>query len=101
MMDFSQMAVSIDMQRQGASVMIRPHIENPTPVSLQYRMLVKQISVNGNSEINQAGDVQSGVAGNTVSLNIPEGADCRVHLEIYQHDTLIKAVDRSCSGLPG
>jgi hypothetical protein len=98
MMDVSQLAVSIDMQRTGAIVMIRPHIENPTPVSLQYRMVVQQSSASGNSGIHQEGEVHSGVLGNSVSLSMPSGATCQVHLEVFQNDTLLKAIDGSCGG---
>ncbi|MDB6143868.1 MAG: Uncharacterized protein JWP80_2912 [Pseudomonas sp.] len=98
MMDFSQLAVSIDMQRNGGVVIIRPHIENPTPVSLQYRMAVQQSSSSGNSGIHQQGDVQSGMPGNSVSLNMPAGATCQVHLEVFQNDTLLKTIDGSCGG---
>ncbi|MDB5983442.1 MAG: Uncharacterized protein JWQ69_4457 [Pseudomonas sp.] len=98
MMDFSQLAVSIDMQRDGGIVMIRPHIENPTPLSLHYRMAVQQSSSSGTSGIHQKGEVQSGVPGNSVSLSMPAGATCQVHLEVFQNDTLLKAIDASCSG---
>lgn len=98
MIDVSHLAVSIDMQRQGGIVMIRPHIESPTPVSLQYRMAVQQSSPSGNAGIHQEGEVQSGVPANSVSLNMPQGATCLVHLEVFQNDTLLKAVDGECSG---
>ncbi|WP_268799459.1 curli-like amyloid fiber formation chaperone CsgH [Pseudomonas huanghezhanensis] len=97
MMDFSQLAVSIDMQRNGSVVMIRPHIENPTPLSLHYRMAIKQSSSSGHSGINQDGEVQSGAPGNSVTLSMPEGATCQVHLEVFQNDTLLKSVEGSCS----
>lgn len=97
MMDFSQLAVSIDMQRDAGSVLIRPHIENPTPLSVQYRMAVQQSSASGTSGIHQQGEVQSGVPGNSVRLSMPAGATCQVHLEVFQNDTLLKAVDASCS----
>lgn len=97
MMDVSQLAVSIDMQRLGGVVIIRPHIENPTPLTLHYRMAVQQSSASGNAGMSQEGEVQSGVSGNSVSLNMPAGATCQVHLEIFQNDTLLKAIDGSCS----
>jgi hypothetical protein len=96
MMDFSQLAVSIDLQRDHGTVMIRPHIENPVPLSLQYRMAVQQVSASGTSGIHQQGDVQSGVPANSVRLTMPAGATCLVHLEVFQNDTLLKAVDASC-----
>jgi len=98
MMDFSQLGVSIEMQRSGAIVMIRPHIENPTPLSLQYRMTVRQNSSNGSAGISQQGEVQSGVSSNGVSLSMPEDATCQVHLEIFQNDTLLREIDSSCNG---
>ena len=101
MMDFSQLTVSIEMQRNAGIVMIRPHIENPTPLSLQYRMTVRQSSSNGSAGIRQQGEVQSGVSSNGVSLSMPEGATCQVHLEIFQNDTLLKEIDSSCSGPSG
>ena len=98
MMDVSQLAVSIDTQRHGAMVVIRPHIENPVPLTLQYRMTVSQKSVNGTSSINQQGDVQSGVLANSVSLNLPAGGTCQVHLQVFQENTLVKEVDSACEG---
>ena len=97
-MDFSQLGVSIEMQRSGAIVMIRPHIKNPTPLSLQYRMVVRQSSSNGSADISQNGEVQSGVASSAVSLSMPKDATCQVHLEIFQNDTLLREIDSSCSG---
>ena len=97
MMDFSQLAVTIDAQRHGAVVVIRPHIENPVPLTLQYRMTVQQSSANGTSSINQQGDVQSGVPANTVTLNMPADATCNVHLQVYRDNYLIKEVDSACS----
>lgn len=99
-MDFSQLAVSIDTQRHGAMVVIRPHIDNPFPLTLQYRMTVSQSSAHGTSSINQQGEVQSGVAGNSVSLNLPADGTCQVHLQVFQQDTLLKEVDGSCKGAP-
>lgn len=96
MIDFSQLAVSIDAERNGAIVMIRPHIENPQPLTLQYRLSVRQSSAGGESNINQQGDIQTGASANTISLNVPTGARCQVHLEIYQDAALVKAVDRAC-----
>ncbi len=98
MMDVSQLAVSIDIQRTDGIVMIRPHIENPTPVSLHYRMAVQQNSASGNAGIHQQGEVHSGVLGNSVSLSMPSGATCQVHLEVFENDTLLKAIDGSCGG---
>ena len=77
MMDVSQLAVSVDTQRHGAMVVIRPHIENPVPLTLQYRMTVSQKSV---------------------SLNLPAGGTCQVHLQVFQQDTLVKEVDSACGG---
>ncbi|MGV8917245.1 MAG: curli-like amyloid fiber formation chaperone CsgH [Pseudomonas sp.] len=101
MMDFSQLAVSIDTQRNGGVVMVRPHIENPTPLTLQYRMTVRQNSAGGTSSINQQGDIQSGVMSSSVTLSMPAGATCQVHLEVFEQDVLVKAVDGSCDGVVG
>lgn len=101
MMDFSQLAVTIDSQRNGAMVMIRPHIENPVPLTLQYRMTVSQRSVHGTSSINQQGDVRSGVPANSVSISLPSGAKCQVHLELFQQNALVKEIDSDCSGASG
>ncbi|MDB6048708.1 MAG: hypothetical protein JWR17_1454 [Pseudomonas sp.] len=97
-MDFSQLAVSIDTQRNGAIVMIRPHMENPTPLTLQYRLTVRQSGAGGNSFINQQGDIQSGAPSSSVRLSLPAGATCQVHLEVLQEKTLIKQVEGSCEG---
>ena len=98
MMDFSQLAVSIDTQRNGGVVMIRPHIENPTPLTLQYRMTVSQSSAAGNSTINQQGDIQNGTPSSSVRLSLPAGATCQVRLEIFQNETLVKEVVDACEG---
>jgi hypothetical protein len=100
MMDFSQLAVSIDSQRSGAMVIIRPHIENPVPLTLQYRMTVRQSSVHGTSSINQQGEVQSAIAANSVSINLPTDGQCRVHLQLFHENALIKEIDSDCTGLP-
>ena len=97
MIDLSQLAVSIDMQRHGGVVIIRPHIENPTPLSLHYRMAVQQNSASGRAGISQEGEVRSGVPANSISLNMPQGASCLVHLEVFQNGTLIEAVNGACS----
>lgn len=99
MMDFSQLAVTIDAQRNGEMVMIRPQIDNPVPLTLQYKLSVRQNSGGGESNISQRGDVQSGVvSGTTVSLTVPQGASCLVHLEVFQGETLVRSVDRDCDG---
>jgi hypothetical protein len=97
MIDVSQLVVSIDMQRQDGIVIIRPHIENPTPLSLHYRIAVQQNSASGSAGINQEGEVRSGAPANSVSLNMPHGASCLVHLEVFQNGTLVQAVDGTCS----
>lgn len=99
MMDFSHLAVTIDTHRNGEMVLIRPHIDNPQPLTLQYRLQVRQSGANGESTISQRGEVQSGVAsGTSISMTVPAGADCVVHLEVFQDDTLVKAVQRTCDG---
>jgi hypothetical protein len=98
MMDFSQLAVAIDAQRHGAMVVIRPHIDNPTTAALHYRMTVTQRSAGNTSNINQAGELQNGSAAGSISLSLPQGATCTVHLEVFQGAALIKAVDGACDG---
>lgn len=98
MMDFSQLAVSIDTQRNDGIVLIRPRMENPTPLTLQYRMTVTQHSVGGDSTINQKGEIQSGAPSSSVRLSLPAGATCQVHLEVFQQDRLVKAIEGSCEG---
>ena len=99
MMDFSQLAVSIDAHRNGEMVLIRPQLDNPLPLTLQYKLSVRQRGANGESNISQRGEVQSGVAsGTTISMTVPAGADCVVHLEVFKDDVLVKAVERSCDG---
>jgi hypothetical protein len=95
-MDFSQLVVAIDTQRQGAAVLIRPHIENPTPLTLRYRMAVSQRSSAGTSSISQEGDIQTGATPSYVRLSMPPEAACMVHLELFQDDVLVKAMDKSC-----
>jgi hypothetical protein len=98
MMDFSQLAVSIDVQRSDSTVMIRPRIDNPTPVFLHYRMAVQQRGPSGNSVINQQGDVQNGVAANSVTMTLASGTRCEVQLQVFQDQTLLKTVEGSCGG---
>lgn len=102
MMDFTQLVVTVDAQRNGSTVVIRPHLENPAPLTLQYRMTVRQISAQGTSAINQEGDLQNGVAANSISLSLslPAEATCQVHLEVFDRTTLIKSVDSDCSNTP-
>lgn len=97
-MDFSQLAVAIDAQRHGAMVVIRPHIDNPTTAALHYRMTVTQSSAGNTSNINQAGELQNGSGANSISLSLPPGATCTVHLEVFQGAALLKAVDGACDG---
>ncbi|WP_040259302.1 curli-like amyloid fiber formation chaperone CsgH [Pseudomonas massiliensis] len=96
MIDYSQLAVSIDTQRDGGIVVIRPHLENPTPLTLRYQLKVSQSSSGGTSEIVQGGELQSGSAGSIVHLSLPEGAVCKVHLSVFDQQALVKAVDRQC-----
>ena len=99
-MDLTQLVVTVDAQRSGSTVVIRPRLENPAPLTLQYRMTVRQNSAQGTSAINQQGDLQSGVAANSVSLNLPPEATCQVHLEVFDQSSLIKSVDSDCSETP-
>jgi hypothetical protein len=98
MIDYSQLAVSIDTQREGAVVVIRPHLENPTPLTLRYQLKVSKSGSGGTSEIVQGGDLQSGAAGSIVRLSLPAGAVCNVHLSVFDQEALVKAVDRQCEG---
>jgi hypothetical protein len=98
MIDYSQLAVSIDTQRDGGIVVIRPHLENPTPLTLRYQMKVSKSSSGGTSEILQGGELQSGIEGSIVRLSLPEGAVCNVRLQVFDHQALVKAVDRQCEG---
>jgi hypothetical protein len=98
MMDFSQLAVAIDAQRHGTMVQIRPRIDNPTSATLHYRMTVTQRSAGNTSNLSQGGDIHNGNAANSISLSVPQGATCTVHLEVFQGDALVKAVDGACDG---
>lgn len=99
-MDFTQLVVTVDAQRSGSTVVIRPHLENPAPLTLHYRMTVRQTSAQGTSAIDQQGDLQRGVAANSVSLSLPAEATCQVHLEVFDRTTLIKSVDSDCGETP-
>jgi hypothetical protein len=68
----------------------------PAALTLQYRMTVRQSSAQGTSAIDQQGDLQSGVLANSVSLTLAADATCRVHLEVFDQTTLLKAVDSDC-----
>ena len=96
MIDISQLSVSIDAQRQGEAVLIRPRLQNPTPLTLQYRMTVSQRSASGTSSVNQSGDLQTGNTGSLISLSMPIDAICQVHLEVFQGDQLVKTADSDC-----
>lgn len=97
MMDFSQLAVTIDTWHTAGTVVIRPHIENPFPLTLQYRMTVMQSSAQGTSSINQQGDVQTGVLANTVTLSLAADASCQVRLQVLEGDVLLKQVEAPCN----
>ncbi|MFJ3486811.1 curli-like amyloid fiber formation chaperone CsgH [Pseudomonas sp. NPDC090202] len=96
MIDLSQLIVAIDTHREGTAVLIRPHIENPTPLTLRYRMAVRQRSSAGTSSISQQGDVQTGTTPAFVRLSIPPEAECQIHLELFQDGVLIKTLDQNC-----
>lgn len=96
MIDFSQLAVFIDAQRDGAAVIISPHIENPTPLTLRYRMTVSQRGAGGTSNVSQQGDIETGAVPSSVRLSLHPGADCVVHLEVLQGDVMVKALDQRC-----
>ena len=96
MIDISQLVVSIDTQRNGEAVLIRPQLQSPTPLTLQYRMSVRQSSSNGTSSISQSGDLQSGTSSSVVQISLPSGATCQIHLEVLQDNQLLKQLDRDC-----
>lgn len=96
MIDISQMVVSLDTQRHGETVLISPQLQNPTPLTLQYRLSVRQSSSNGTSSINQSGDLQSGVSSSVVQISLPSGATCQIHLEVLQDNQLLKQLDSAC-----
>ena len=96
MIDISQMVVSLDTQRHGETVLISPQLQNPTPLTLQYRLSVRQSSSNGTSSINQSGDLQSGSSSSVVQISLPSGATCQIHLEVLQDNQLLKQLDQDC-----
>lgn len=97
MIDVAQLILSIDAQRHGEAVQIRPQLQSPTPLTLQYRMTVRQSSASGTSSINQSGDLQSGGTGSLVTLSLPTGASCQVHLQVFEGDKLLKEADSDCT----
>lgn len=98
MMDLSHLVVSIDSQRNGEIVIIRPRIDNPTPLTLQYRMTVQKHSPSGQSSSNQQGDFETGTTMASVSVNLPADATCQVHLQVLEQNTVIKEIDSACDG---
>lgn len=97
MIDISHLVISIDTQRDDAAVIIRPHFENPTPLSLRYQMTVHQQGTAGTSSISQQGDFQLGQAPASVRLSLPPGTACLAHLEVFQQGLLIKKVEKDCA----
>lgn len=97
MIDISHLVVSIDTQRDGAAVIIRPHVESPMPLSLRYQLTVRQQGAAGTSSVSQQGEVQSGQATALVRLSLPPGTACLAHLEVFQEGLLIKEVEKDCS----
>lgn len=96
MIDFSQLALAIDAERVGSAVLIRPRIDNPTPLTLDYRLTVTQVSNGYNSRINQGGEITTGSVPSTVRITLQAGGSCQAHLEVFQAQTLIKSLDRNC-----
>lgn len=96
MIDVSELVVSIDTQRHGETVLIQPQLESPTPLTLQYRLTIRQSSARGTSSINQSGDLQSGRSSSVVSMSLPSGATCEVHLDVLHDNQVLKQVDSSC-----
>jgi hypothetical protein len=97
MIDAAQAVISINTQRQGEVVVIRPQLHSPTPLTLQYRMTVRRNSANGTSSIDQSGTLQNDNTASLISLSMPAGASCQVHLEVYQNDRQVQQIDSDCS----
>ncbi|MDR3412067.1 MAG: curli-like amyloid fiber formation chaperone CsgH [Formivibrio sp.] len=98
MMDLSHLVVSIDSHRNGEMVIIRPRIDNPTPLTLQYRLTVQKRSASGQSSSSQQGDFQTGTAMASVSVNLPADATCQVNLQVLQQNTVIREIESACDG---
>ncbi|MDO7912485.1 curli-like amyloid fiber formation chaperone CsgH [Pseudomonas monteilii] len=97
-MDYSHLTVSIDTERSDNAVLIRPRIDNPVPLTLGYRMTIRQDSGGNTSSINQQGQLQTGQASSSVRLGlVADGGSCSVHLEVFADQTLITAIDRDCA----
>lgn len=96
-MDYSHLTVSIDTERSDNAVLIRPRIDNPEPLTLGYRMTIRQDSGGNTSSINQQGQLQTGQASSSVRLGLADGGSCSVHLEVFADQTLITAIDRDCA----
>jgi hypothetical protein len=41
------------------------------------------------------------VPANSVSISLPSGAKCQVHLQLFQQNALVKEIDSDCSGASG
>ncbi|WP_213878961.1 curli-like amyloid fiber formation chaperone CsgH [Pseudomonas sp. dw_358] len=100
MIDISQLVISLGMQRHGDMVLIRPQLQNPTPMSLRYRLAVRQQSAAGTSSIGQQGELRTGQDPVLVRLSVPAGARCTVHLEVFEQDLLIRTIDEACAPAP-
>lgn len=96
MIDISQLVVSIDTQRNAEAVLISPLLQSPAPLTLQYRLSVRQTSINGTSSISQSGDLHSGVASSVVQISLPSGATCQIHLQVLQDNQVLKQLERDC-----
>ncbi|WP_219859003.1 curli-like amyloid fiber formation chaperone CsgH [Pseudomonas entomophila] len=96
-MDYSHLTVSIDTERSDNAVLIRPRIDNPVPLTLGYRMTIRQDRGGNTSSIDQQGQLQTGQASSSVRLGWVDGGSCSVHLEVFADQTLITAIDRDCA----
>jgi hypothetical protein len=94
--DVSQMSIAIDAQRQGQVVLIRPQLQNPTPLTLQYRMTVRTGGASGTSSVSQAGDLQTGPGNAVVSLSLPAGGTCEIRLQVFDGTALVKEATSGC-----
>ncbi|WNW14397.1 curli-like amyloid fiber formation chaperone CsgH (plasmid) [Pseudomonas sp. DTU_2021_1001937_2_SI_NGA_ILE_001] len=97
MIDLAQLVVSLDTQRVGDMLQIRPHLESPPALTLQYRLTVRQNGPAGTSSLSQSGELHSGETSSAlVQLSLPPGATCLAHLDLLQDGQLLKQLDGPC-----
>lgn len=98
MIDFSQLVASIELQRQGNIVIIRPHIENPVPITFQYRLEITQHGPGGASNIHQQGNIRPDSTPASVRLVVSPEASCYSHLQVLYQDEIVKDISQLCEG---